>query len=47
MLWQWRPYLHAGSDGIGLRDEFGDYIEDTAKIEVTALKVEDTVGYTS
>ena len=30
VLWQWRPYLHVDGDGLGIKDENGDYIEDNS-----------------
>jgi glucan biosynthesis protein len=44
VLWQWRPYLHIDGDGLGLKDENGDYIEDTSQIEASALMIDDSNG---
>lgn len=30
ILWQWRPYLYVDGEGIGIKDENGDYVEDTS-----------------
>jgi hypothetical protein len=47
VLWQWRPYLHVDENGRGIKDENGDYIEDASRIEGSALKIDDSVGFTS
>lgn len=47
VLWQWRPYLHVDENGRGIKDEHGDYVEDTSRIEGSALKIDDSIGFTS
>lgn len=46
ILWQWRPYLHVDGEGLAVKDENGDYIEDTSLIEASALMIEDRNGQT-
>ncbi len=47
ILWQWRPTLYEDVNGLGVKDENGDYIEDTSRIEVSALKIDDKAGLTT
>ncbi len=41
VLWQWRPYLHEDENGLAVKDENGDYIEDISRIEASALIIDD------
>ena len=46
VLWQWRPYLHEDENGLAVRDENGDYIEDISRMETTVLMIDDQSGQT-
>ena len=46
ILWQWRPYLYVDGEGIGIKDENGDLVEDISQIEASALMIDDLQGQT-